>query len=92
MSSRPIPLDLLPDSATVNNDGSLSIGGCSVADLAEQYGTPLFVYDEAHLRARCREAVAAFGVPSFDNIFGTAVASVLWPGHAFSKGPGSIRS
>jgi len=62
MSSRPIPLDLLPDSATVNNDGSLSIGGCSVADLAEQYGTPLFVYDEEHIRERCRQAVAAFGV------------------------------
>ena len=62
MSSRPIPHDLLPDSATVNNDGSLSIGGCSVADLAEQYGTPLFVYDEEHIRARCRQAVAAFGV------------------------------
>ena len=26
-----------------------------------ELGTPLFVYDEAHLRARCREAVAAFG-------------------------------
>ena len=26
-----------------------------------EFGTPLFVYDEAHLRARCREAVAAFG-------------------------------
>ncbi len=30
-------------------------------ELAAEYGTPLFVYDEAHLRARCREAVAAFG-------------------------------
>ena len=30
-------------------------------DLAAEFGTPLFVYDEAHLRARCREAVAAFG-------------------------------
>src|SRR6056297_3836901 len=39
----------------------LTIGGCSVADLAAEHGTPLFVYDEAHLRARCREAVAAFG-------------------------------
>src|SRR6185295_20082448 len=29
--------------------------------LAEQFGTPLFVYDETHLRARCREYVAAFG-------------------------------
>ncbi|MGZ4740575.1 MAG: diaminopimelate decarboxylase [Ilumatobacteraceae bacterium] len=42
-------------------DGSLSIGGCSVVDVAAEYGTPVFVYDEAHLRARCREAVAAFG-------------------------------
>ncbi len=57
----PVPLGLLPDTATVAADGSLSIGGCSVADLAAQYGTPLFVYDEAHLRARCAEAVAAFG-------------------------------
>ena len=30
-------------------------------DLAAEFETPLFVYDEAHLRARCREAVAAFG-------------------------------
>jgi diaminopimelate decarboxylase len=39
----------------------LEIGGCSVEQLVEEFGTPLFVYDEAHLRARCREAVAAFG-------------------------------
>jgi diaminopimelate decarboxylase len=52
---------LLPDTADVGDDGWLTIGGCSVRDLAEQFGTPLFVYDEAHLRARCREAVAAFG-------------------------------
>ena len=30
-------------------------------ELAENYGTPLFVYDEAHLRRRCQEAIAAFG-------------------------------
>jgi diaminopimelate decarboxylase len=56
-----LPPHLLPDTAAVALDGSLSIGGCSVADLAGEYGTPLFVYDEAHMRARCREAVAAFG-------------------------------
>ncbi len=56
-----LPPHLLPDTAAVASDGSLSIGGCSVADLAGEYGTPLFVYDEAHVRARCREAVAAFG-------------------------------
>ena len=32
-----------------------------MAALAEQYGTPLFIYDEEQLRARCREAVTAFG-------------------------------
>ena len=29
--------------------------------MAGEHGTPLFVYDEDHLRARCREAVAAWG-------------------------------
>ncbi|MGH9186216.1 MAG: diaminopimelate decarboxylase [Acidimicrobiales bacterium] len=56
----PLPLHLLPDTAEVEPDGWLSIGGCRVDELAAEYGTPLFVYDEAHLRARCREAVAAF--------------------------------
>ena len=58
--SGPLPTRLLPDTAAIGGDGRLSIGGCDVLDLAEQHGTPLFVYDEAHLRARCREAVAAF--------------------------------
>ncbi|MEY4174047.1 MAG: diaminopimelate decarboxylase [Actinomycetota bacterium] len=57
----PVPMGLLPDTAEVLSDGSLAIGGCRVSDIAAQYGTPLFVYDETHLRARCREAVAAFG-------------------------------
>ena len=56
-----IPLRLLPDSATIGTDDSLSIGGVRVAELAAQYGTPVFIYDEEHLRARCRAAVNAFG-------------------------------
>jgi diaminopimelate decarboxylase len=56
----PIPAHLLPDTATAIG-GRLSIDGVDVIDLARQYGTPLFVYDEQHLRARCREAVDAFG-------------------------------
>lgn len=39
----------------------LAVGGCSIADVAAEFGTPVFVYDEEHLRSRCREAVAAFG-------------------------------
>ena len=56
----PFPFRLLPDSASVVG-GQLQIGGCGLLDLADEYGTPLFVYDEAHLRDRCREAVAVFG-------------------------------
>ena len=56
-----IPLGLLPDTATVAADGSLEIGGVSLLELADTYGTPLFVYDETHLRNRCRQAVEAFG-------------------------------
>ncbi len=51
---------LLPDTSEVVN-GRLRVGGCDIHDLAGTYGTPLFVYDEAHLRARCAEARAAFG-------------------------------
>lgn len=58
--SGPIPQRLLPDTAGVSEQGHLHIGGCDLVDLAAEFGTPLFVYDEAHLRARCREAVEAF--------------------------------
>ena len=57
----PIPSRLLPDTAKIGADGHLSIGGCDVVDLAAEFGTQLFIYDEAHLRNRCREALAAFG-------------------------------
>jgi diaminopimelate decarboxylase len=56
-----LPRHLLPDTAAVGRDGRLSVGGVDLLDLAEEHGTPLFVYDEEHLRARCREAVTAFG-------------------------------
>jgi diaminopimelate decarboxylase len=56
-----IEMRLLPRTASVNADGALSIGGVAVADIAAEFGTPTFIYDEQHLRATCREAVAAFG-------------------------------
>ena len=59
--SGPLLLDLLPESATIDRSGRVSVGGCDLIELADEFGTPRFVYDEAHVRARCREAVAAFG-------------------------------
>jgi diaminopimelate decarboxylase len=61
VSASAVPFHLLPDSAQVDDTGELAIGGCRLSDLAAEFGTPLFVYDEDHLRARCREAIAAFG-------------------------------
>jgi len=55
-----LPTRLLPDNHEIAGD-RLCIGGCDTLELAAEFGTPLFVYDEAHLRSRCREAVAAFG-------------------------------
>jgi len=52
---------LLPDSAAVGDHGHLQVGGLDLLELAAEHGTPLFVYDEDHLRARCRQAVAAWG-------------------------------
>ncbi len=57
----PLPLSLLPMTGDVASDGRLSVGGADVLELVEAHGTPLFVYDEEHLRARCREAVSAWG-------------------------------
>jgi diaminopimelate decarboxylase len=56
-----LPWHLLPDNAAVGRDGHLTIAGCDTLDLAAEFGTPLFVYDEGHLRERCRQAAAAFG-------------------------------
>jgi len=58
---RPLPWHLLPEGSGVGTDGWLAVGGCSTRDLVAEFGTPLFVYDEDHLRARCREALDTFG-------------------------------
>ena len=42
-------------------DGVLTVGGLDVRDLAAEFGTPLFVCDEADFRQRCRSYRDAFG-------------------------------
>ena len=43
-------MSLLPDTATRSAEGHLCLGGCDTVDLVHQYGTPLYVYDQATLR------------------------------------------
>jgi diaminopimelate decarboxylase len=57
----PLPPELLPDHAAIGPSGRLSISGVDVLELCAEIGTPLFVYDEEHVRSRCRAAVAAWG-------------------------------
>ena len=54
------PYNVFPDTATINAQGALEIGGCDLMDLAEEYGTSLYVLDEETLRNRCRSFVQAF--------------------------------
>ena len=56
------PYRLFPVTTRIDHQGRLWIGGSRLADLADQFGTPLYVFDEATLRARCREARAAVSV------------------------------
>jgi len=44
----------------VNDRGHLEIGGCDTVELAQTFGTPLYVIDEAFVRDNCRRYKAAF--------------------------------
>ena len=51
---------LFPVSASVSASDHLVLGGCDVIDLASEFGTPLYVFDEDTLRGMCRQFVGEF--------------------------------
>ena len=62
-NAKPYEADLDPDSPNRNltplttaldADDRLVVGGCLLSDLAQRYGTPLYVLDEQTLRGTCR--------------------------------------
>ena len=53
-------LGLFPITAEVK-DNRLFLGGCDCRALAQEFGTPLYVFDEATLRSQCREFLREFG-------------------------------
>jgi diaminopimelate decarboxylase len=63
---------LWPRTVTRRDDGVLTVGGLAVDELAERFGTPAYVLDEADFRARCRDFREAF-----------AGADVYYAGKAF---------
>ncbi|MFD0694896.1 diaminopimelate decarboxylase [Paenibacillus sp. GCM10027628] len=50
----------LHGTSKINDQGHLEIGGVDTTKLVAEYGSPLYVYDEALVRQRCREFVEAF--------------------------------
>lgn len=45
---------------TLKREKNLTIGGCDMVDLAQKYGTPLYVVDEQTIRSICKDYKKAF--------------------------------
>ena len=69
-------LSLFPLMAAVNEQGHLVIGGCDTVELAEEFGTPLYLFDELSLRSKCAEFRAEFGQRYTDT-------AIVYAGKAF---------
>ena len=72
-------LPLFPINTRVNDRGHLIIGGCDTTALAAEFGTPLYLYDELTLRAKCREFREEFG-KRYPN------SHIIYAGKAYSNG------
>jgi len=72
-------LPLFPLNSSVNDRGHLVIGGCDTVTLAAKFSTPLYLYDELTLRAKCREFKEEFG-KRYPNIM------VIYASKAYSNG------
>src|SRR4051812_32390724 len=49
-----------PLGSRLNEQGRLEIGGCDVIGIAQEFGTPAYVYAEDDIRSRAREYMRAF--------------------------------
>ncbi len=53
-------LAIFPETAEIDSQGHLIIGGCDCVELKAQFGTPLYLFDEFTLRRRCSEFISEF--------------------------------
>ena len=69
---------LKPLTTKINEVGNIEIGGCDLVELAEKYGTPLYVLDEDTLKNICRDYKEAFkGYPKVNMMYASkALCSV----------------
>lgn len=76
MKNIKVNLAIYPKSSRVNEMGHLEIGGLDTVDLVAEFGTPLFIYDEEHIRANCRRYIELFEKANID-------FAVVYAGKAF---------
>ncbi len=69
---------MISESIGVNALGNMTFGGADCVELAKQYGTPLYVFDEVLIRKNCREFKA-----SIDEYYG-GNGKALYASKAFS--------
>lgn len=51
---------IMPITAKINVKNHLEIGGCDTIELAKQFGTPLYLFDEKTIRTCCKQYKQAF--------------------------------
>ena len=68
----------LPVTGKINSAGHLEIGGCDTAQLAREFGTPLYVLDEEDIRKQCLVYKVAFSkrYPNSEIIYASKALSV----------------
>ena len=71
--------DILPEQTSVDHEGHLVIGGCRVADLVAEYGSPLHIYDEVGLRAQMHRLVTGLRErwPRSEVLFASKAAPIV---------------
>ncbi len=52
--------DIKPVTTRINDNGNIEIGGCDLIELANKYGTPLYVFDEETIRSMTKSYKDAF--------------------------------
>ena len=53
-------VSLFPMGSKLSENGTLTVGGCDITNLAQKYGTPLYVYDENTIRTMAKTFVKEF--------------------------------
>tara|TARA_B100000029_G_scaffold497975_1_gene566183 strand:- start:6619 stop:7962 length:1344 start_codon:yes stop_codon:yes gene_type:complete len=71
---------VLPKTTGLSTEGHLSIGGCDIRDLANQYGTPLYIFDEIDFRGTAQEFRNEFG-KRWENV------TILYAAKAYLSSP-----